>query len=98
MNQRRVVITGIGLITPIGHTIEEVWNNLINGYSSADYISKFDALVMFLNWLLFLTLLMGLHFRSITSVYAVILAYVVLLFGYFSSLRAEKLLKNWVKN
>lgn len=57
------------------------------------HISKFDALVMLLNWLLFLTLLMGLHFRSVTSVYAVILAYVVLLFGYFSSLNAEKLLK-----
>ena len=43
MNQRRVVITGIGLITPLGHTIEEVWGNLASGYSAADTIKKFDA-------------------------------------------------------
>jgi len=43
MNPKRVVITGIGLITPLGHTIEEVWGNAVNGYSSASPITRFDA-------------------------------------------------------
>lgn len=42
MSQRRVVITGIGLITPLGHTIDDLWTNLINGVSAADIITKFD--------------------------------------------------------
>ncbi len=40
---RRVVVTGIGAITPIGNTVEEYWNGLIEGKSGADYITRFDA-------------------------------------------------------
>lgn len=40
---RRVVITGIGAITPIGNTIEEYASGLRNGESGADYITHFDA-------------------------------------------------------
>jgi 3-oxoacyl-[acyl-carrier-protein] synthase II len=43
MNQKRVVVTGIGLVSPLGHTVEEVWSNAVSGYSAADYITKFDA-------------------------------------------------------
>ena len=43
MSQRRVVITGIGLITPLGHTVDDLWTNLVNGKSAADYITKFNA-------------------------------------------------------
>ncbi|MEA3494494.1 MAG: beta-ketoacyl-ACP synthase II [Bacteroidota bacterium] len=43
MNYRRVVVTGIGLITPLGHTIDEFWKNLESGFSSADNITRFDA-------------------------------------------------------
>ncbi len=50
------------------------------------HISKFDALVIFLNWLLFVTFLMCLHFESITGSYAIFFAYVILLIGYFRSL------------
>ncbi len=40
---RRVVVTGVGLITPIGKTVEETWAGLMSGRNGADYIKKFDA-------------------------------------------------------
>ncbi|PJJ10399.1 3-oxoacyl-[acyl-carrier-protein] synthase II [Flavobacterium sp. 1] len=40
---RRVVVTGLGALTPIGNTIEEFWNGLINGVSGAAPITYFDA-------------------------------------------------------
>lgn len=41
-SQRRVVITGIGTINPIGNTVEEFWNNLADGKSGIRKISSFD--------------------------------------------------------
>ncbi|MBS9765987.1 MAG: beta-ketoacyl-ACP synthase II [Flavobacteriaceae bacterium] len=43
MKARRVVITGLGALTPIGNNVEEYWNGLINGVSGADAITHFDA-------------------------------------------------------
>ncbi|MBL4707044.1 MAG: beta-ketoacyl-ACP synthase II [Flavobacteriales bacterium] len=43
MELKRVVVTGIGAITPIGNTVEEYWNALINGSSGAAPITQFDA-------------------------------------------------------
>jgi len=43
MNLRRVVVTGLGAITPLGSTVEEFWNSLLNGVSGADMITRFDA-------------------------------------------------------
>jgi len=40
---KRVVITGLGAITPIGNTTKEYWNNLLNGVSGADKITRFDT-------------------------------------------------------
>lgn len=40
---KRVVVTGLGALTPIGNTIEEYWNGLINGVSGAAPITYFDA-------------------------------------------------------
>jgi len=40
---KRVVITGIGVITPIGNNINDFWNNLLNGNSGANMISRFDT-------------------------------------------------------
>ena len=40
---RRVVITGIGALTPIGNNLNEFWTNIVNGQSGAGYISKFDT-------------------------------------------------------
>jgi len=39
---RRVVITGLGAITPIGNNVNDFWNNLINGVSGIDVIKRFD--------------------------------------------------------
>ena len=43
MQLKRVVVTGLGALTPIGNTIEEYWNALANGVSGAAPISHFDA-------------------------------------------------------
>jgi 3-oxoacyl-[acyl-carrier-protein] synthase II len=43
MKIRRVVVTGLGALTPIGNNIEEFWNGLINGVSGAAPITHFDA-------------------------------------------------------
>jgi len=41
--KRRVVITGMGAITPYGMDLKQIWNNLINGISAIDYITSFDT-------------------------------------------------------
>ncbi len=41
--KRRVVVTGLGAITPLGKTIEEFWKNLQEGVSGANLITRFDA-------------------------------------------------------
>jgi 3-oxoacyl-[acyl-carrier-protein] synthase II len=43
MQQRRVVVTGLGALTPLGNTVPEFWNNLIAGKSGAAPITKFDT-------------------------------------------------------
>ena len=40
--KRRVVVTGLGLVTPIGLTVEDTWSALMAGKSGVDYIKKFD--------------------------------------------------------
>lgn len=43
MNLKRVVVTGIGAITPVGNTAPAYWEGLVNGVSGADFITLFDA-------------------------------------------------------
>jgi 3-oxoacyl-[acyl-carrier-protein] synthase II len=43
MELKRVVVTGMGAVTPLGNTVEDYWNGLINGVSGADMITQFDA-------------------------------------------------------
>ncbi len=43
MELKRVVITGLGALTPIGNTVEEYWNNLEKGVSGAGPITRFDC-------------------------------------------------------
>ena len=43
MELKRVVVTGLGAITPIGNSVPEFWENLVNGVSGAGPITHFDA-------------------------------------------------------
>ena len=43
VSKRRVVITGLGLITPIGNDVETTWQSLLKGKSGIEPITKFDA-------------------------------------------------------
>jgi 3-oxoacyl-[acyl-carrier-protein] synthase II len=40
---KRVVVTGVGALTPLGNTVPEYWEGLINGVSGADFIKQFDV-------------------------------------------------------
>ena len=42
-NNRRVVITGMGAISPIGNDLPTIWNNLMKGYCGIDFIKAFDT-------------------------------------------------------
>ena len=43
MKLRRVVVTGLGALTPLGNTAPEFWNGLVNGVSGAGPITHFDT-------------------------------------------------------
>ena len=43
MELKRVVITGLGTINPLGHNVAETWENMLNGVSGAGPITRFDA-------------------------------------------------------
>jgi len=43
MSRRRVVVTGLGCVSPVGNTVEEAWTNILAGKSGIDLISRFDA-------------------------------------------------------
>ncbi len=45
MSRRRVVVTGLGLISPVGNTVAEGWANILAGKSGIDTITRFDASV-----------------------------------------------------
>ena len=43
MTRRRVVVTGLGCVSPVGNTYTESWSNLLAGHSGIDLIKRFDA-------------------------------------------------------
>ena len=43
MEHKRVVVTGLGALTPIGNTVSEYWDGLVSGKSGANNITYFDA-------------------------------------------------------
>ena len=44
MDARRVVVTGIGVLTPIGNNLQEYWEGLVRGQSGAAPITLFDEI------------------------------------------------------
>ncbi|WBY00878.1 beta-ketoacyl-ACP synthase II [Ramlibacter tataouinensis] len=43
MTRRRVVVTGLGCVSPVGNTVAESWDNLLAGRTGIDFITQFDA-------------------------------------------------------
>ena len=43
MSKRRVVVTGLGIISPVGNTVEQAWSNILAGKSGITRITRFDA-------------------------------------------------------
>lgn len=43
MSRRRVVVTGLGCVSPVGNTVDAAWSNLLAGQSGIDLITRFDA-------------------------------------------------------
>ncbi len=43
MTRRRVVVTGLGCISPVGNTVDQAWSRLVAGQTGIDRITKFDA-------------------------------------------------------
>ena len=41
--KRRVVVTGLGIVSPLGNDLETTWSNILQGTSGAATITKFDA-------------------------------------------------------
>jgi 3-oxoacyl-[acyl-carrier-protein] synthase II len=43
VSRRRVVITGLGAVSPVGNDVQTTWQNIVAGKSGIDRISRFDA-------------------------------------------------------
>ena len=43
MSERRVVVTGLGLLTPVGNNVKDTWKNIQNGVSGIGLIEHFDV-------------------------------------------------------
>ena len=43
MDMRRVVVTGLGMVSPLGYGVEPTWKRILNGESGARKIDTFDA-------------------------------------------------------
>ncbi|MGE4271485.1 MAG: beta-ketoacyl-ACP synthase II [Desulfitobacterium sp.] len=43
MNKKRAVITGMGVVSPVGNTLEKFWDSLIKGQSGIDFVTRFDV-------------------------------------------------------
>lgn len=43
MQKRRVVVTGLGAVTPVGNNAEEMWSNIVKGNSGIDFVTRIDS-------------------------------------------------------
>ena len=42
MERKRVVVTGMGILSPVGNSLDEAWHNAANGVSGARHIQEFE--------------------------------------------------------
>ena len=73
-------VSGIALATSVAMIMSSALVLLMLSFFR--HISIVDTLVVLLNWMLFLTLIVALHFQSIPSAVMTIITYGILLFGY----------------
>ena len=50
MSKRRVVITGLGIVCPVGNNVSDAWKNIINGVSGIAPIDNIDTELQAVNW------------------------------------------------
>jgi len=93
---RHMGVAGIALGTTVSMLVSTILLVLV--LVRYWHIAWLDAVVMLMNWLLYVTLLIGVHFGSTPSIFVTILAYMVLLAGYFKSWSYDELPKIWVRN
>ena len=43
MSKRRVVVTGLGIVSPVGNSVKQSWDNILNGVSGIDYLTNLDT-------------------------------------------------------
>ena len=43
MSRRRVVVTGLGIVSPVGNTVQQAWTNILAGKSGIGHVTRFDA-------------------------------------------------------
>jgi len=43
VSRRRVVVTGLGIVSPVGNTVQEAWSNVLAGKSGVSRVTRFDA-------------------------------------------------------
>ena len=43
MSKRRVVITGLGIVSPVGNTVDKAWENILNGQSGINVLTNLDT-------------------------------------------------------
>ena len=46
MSKRRVVVTGLGIVSPVGNTVAEAWANIVAGRSGVGPVTKYDVSTM----------------------------------------------------
>ena len=42
MSRRRVVVTGLGIVSPVGNTVQQAWSNILAGKSGVGRVTRFD--------------------------------------------------------
>jgi putative peptidoglycan lipid II flippase len=80
-------VSGIALATSIAMMVSSMLILIMLSYY--EHISIMDTMIILLNWMLFLTLIVALHFQSVPSVVMTVVTYGILMFGYTKLINNE---------